>query len=155
MGQSSAGFFCPQCNTRRLFTCNEPNHVLHALLSLFLCGTWLVVWFLVAVQSRPYYCTVCGYSGSGQYLADPGRRARELVVAHQKPGKPRGFFQSPLFLLLALGIGVLCLMLFPLYIQWVLQPTTPAPAPSTPTPTQINRNANMNSNANTRKHNKR
>lgn len=31
---------------------HRPNHVLHAILTLFLCGTWALVWIIVALTTR-------------------------------------------------------------------------------------------------------
>jgi hypothetical protein len=30
-----------------------PNHVLHAILSLFTCGAWLIIWLIVALVDQP------------------------------------------------------------------------------------------------------
>ena len=30
----------------------QPNHLLHALLSLLLCGLWLIVWLLVVLETQ-------------------------------------------------------------------------------------------------------
>lgn len=77
MAKDQASFKCPQCGVYRLFTGERPNHVLHLLLTLFLCGAWFVPWIIISCQSRPMYCSTCGYSDNPFYLADPGRRFRE------------------------------------------------------------------------------
>lgn len=59
MNQTS--LFCPQCRQPRLFLQQTPNHILHLLVSVFLCGLWLPVWFLIAVTNdAPFLCSICG-----------------------------------------------------------------------------------------------
>lgn len=54
-------FFCPRCDAHRLFRAEAPNHVLHLLLTLFLCGAWLPVWILLGLMhGRSWQCTFCG-----------------------------------------------------------------------------------------------
>ena len=55
-------FFCPVCHQPRLFTKPAPNHLVHGLVSLFLCGLWIPVWIIAAIvnSSKPYRCTFCG-----------------------------------------------------------------------------------------------
>ena len=59
--------FCATCNQERLFTKPGMNHLVHALVSLFLCGLWLPIWILAAAAngSEPYRCVQCGSKASG------------------------------------------------------------------------------------------
>lgn len=51
---------CPTCRRQRLVVREQPNHVLHLLLSVVTLGLWLIVWFWLATTNRPWRCTVCG-----------------------------------------------------------------------------------------------
>lgn len=52
--------FCPTCQRQVLIQRDTPNHLVHALVSLFLCGLWIPVWLLVSIGSRPWLCSQCG-----------------------------------------------------------------------------------------------
>lgn len=56
--------FCPTCNTLRLFEKEGTSHLVHAIVSLFLCGLWIPIWILAALanSSQPARCTQCGAS---------------------------------------------------------------------------------------------
>lgn len=145
MGQRSTGYFCPQCKTNRMFVVNEPNHVLHALLSLFLCGTWLIVWLIVAAQQRLCVCSVCGFSDYGQYLADPGLRKRT-------PSQPSNTNNGLTFVAIAAFV-LLVFATTPLWLPQLVIWIAPAPEPTqtvTPRPTTAP-NTNALKNANTQK----
>jgi hypothetical protein len=63
--QEQAGLFCLRCQQHRLFvrTVTSPNHIAHLLASVFLCGLWLPVWFLIAAlgdKTSEWCCTQCG-----------------------------------------------------------------------------------------------
>lgn len=81
-----ASFHCPQCQQQRLFTRNGVNHVVHLLVTLFLCGLWLPVWIIIAASqsSNPYFCSSCGYSGTSGFLINPQRNAQNLLLAQQR-----------------------------------------------------------------------
>jgi hypothetical protein len=44
------------------------NHLLHLLISVFMCGFWLPIWLILAAcYSEPYRCTRCGQvQGNGR-----------------------------------------------------------------------------------------
>lgn len=52
--------WCPHCNSRVLGVADKPNHVLHAILSLFLVGLWLFVWAMICSFDREVRCSRCG-----------------------------------------------------------------------------------------------
>jgi len=54
--------YCKFCDQPRLCTRPGVNHLIHALVSLFLCGFWIPVWIFIAIAhaGTPYRCTVCG-----------------------------------------------------------------------------------------------
>lgn len=62
MSQQHHSYFCQHCHEQRLFVRQGTNHILHLLLTLLLCGTWLIVWLIVAAvnEGKPYLCTHCG-----------------------------------------------------------------------------------------------
>jgi hypothetical protein len=53
--------YCRDCGRNVLVRRTTPNHVLHLLVTLFLCGLWLPVWALIAVfGGGSWRCTQCG-----------------------------------------------------------------------------------------------
>lgn len=59
--------FCVYCQAptpSQMVTNPGPNHLVHALLSLFLCGLWLPVWLLIALLDKSagtfMHCMTCG-----------------------------------------------------------------------------------------------
>lgn len=55
--------FCKHCNDYRVFKKDPVNHILHLLLSLFLCGFWFPIWILIAISKglESPYCEQCGW----------------------------------------------------------------------------------------------
>lgn len=53
---------CPSCNQPRLFTKPGVSHLLHAILTLFLCGFWFPIWVLAGLvnAAQAYRCSQCG-----------------------------------------------------------------------------------------------
>jgi hypothetical protein len=56
--------YCPTCRQITLHARSGTNHVLHLLLTLFLCGFWLPVWILCSVKIGGWRCQTCGDTGS-------------------------------------------------------------------------------------------
>jgi hypothetical protein len=85
-----ASFQCPRCQQMRLFTRNGVNHILHLLVSLFLCGMWIPIWILVTATSsnNPYYCSTCGYANSPDILANPMRAEQRRLARELKRNTP-------------------------------------------------------------------
>lgn len=55
--------YCRQCRQQSLFTRPGFDHTLHLLLSVFLCGCWLPIWFVLALmRAESYRCTRCGWA---------------------------------------------------------------------------------------------
>ena len=86
MAIQQASFFCPVCQQQRLFTRQESvNHILHLLVTLFSCGLWAFVWFIITVSHNPrFHCSQCGHSDIYKYLANPNLRSQE---AQQNAGR--------------------------------------------------------------------
>lgn len=52
--------YCGRCKRYILARSQEPNHLLHAILSILFCP-WLLVWLVVAIKGgTPLRCTRCG-----------------------------------------------------------------------------------------------
>lgn len=62
--QEHLGNVCRQCNQRRMFvrTRHQTNHLVHALVTIFLCGLWLPVWIYLSYTETctPWRCSSCG-----------------------------------------------------------------------------------------------
>lgn len=54
--------YCDYCKCRVVTKRRAPNHTLHAILSLFLCGFWLPVWGAITLllANGPWRCKTCG-----------------------------------------------------------------------------------------------
>jgi hypothetical protein len=68
--------YCPNCRVYVLATREGMNHVLHLLLSVFLCGLWLPMWVLLTIvdgATATYQCGRCGSvtSSSGPAAVRP------------------------------------------------------------------------------------
>lgn len=50
---------CAACRRPTLHARPAPNHLVHAIVTFFMCGLWLPVWFL-ASQRGPWRCQTCG-----------------------------------------------------------------------------------------------
>lgn len=51
--------YCPRCEQYVAAIRNSPNHVLHGIMTLLVCGIWLPVWILCAI-GQSYHCPECG-----------------------------------------------------------------------------------------------
>jgi hypothetical protein len=53
--------YCSNCGKNTTFIENRLNHLLHAILSIFLLGTWLIVWLcLIIFKDKKTQCKTCG-----------------------------------------------------------------------------------------------
>jgi len=60
------------CSDFRPHLQDQPNHVLHAVLTFFTGGLWALPWIAFALQNRPARCAKCGtLRDAGQVLALP------------------------------------------------------------------------------------
>jgi hypothetical protein len=81
--------YCPRCKRPTLHVRSTPDvpHVLHLVVTLFLCGLWLPVWILHSIASgsgEPWRCTGCGM-GRGLF----GRvSSAKIVTLDVKPAGP-------------------------------------------------------------------
>jgi hypothetical protein len=62
MAEVQSQKFCRTCGKLTLHTRPGTNNLLHALVSLFLCGAWIPVWIIVGIVnvSRSPRCAQCG-----------------------------------------------------------------------------------------------
>lgn len=68
MAQQQAQMHCRLCQRPTLHTkvTQEPQHIIHFLISLFLCGCWIPIWIMLALQAssaaaaEPFRCSQCG-----------------------------------------------------------------------------------------------
>lgn len=74
--------FCQQCNRNTLHEADPVNHVLHFLISFFLCGLWIPVWILLALKQSggSGRCTMCGYQPSFRMGSVIGALAGVIVM---------------------------------------------------------------------------
>lgn len=61
MPSEMGSVYCQRCQRQTAATRKTPNHILHLLISLFMCGVWLPVWLLIATTSGHYRCNTCGF----------------------------------------------------------------------------------------------
>ena len=53
--------YCSYCKTRKRFRSEGVNHILHLLITLFLCGLWAPVWLAICMFDKgEAICTECG-----------------------------------------------------------------------------------------------
>jgi len=62
------------------------NHILHLLLSLFLCGLWLPIWIILSIVNStppPFRCSRCGQTmggGGGSHSKAIGHSSDDVYV---------------------------------------------------------------------------
>lgn len=54
--------YCRHCRRTVMAQRDGVNHILHLLLSLFLCGLWIPVWIFIIIfaANAAWFCPVCG-----------------------------------------------------------------------------------------------
>ena len=62
-GGSQQIYWCTPCQANTLHKRPAPNHVLHLLITLFLCGLWIPVWIVLAIGPVDWQCQQCGARG--------------------------------------------------------------------------------------------
>jgi hypothetical protein len=67
MPSEQAQLFCVTCQRYVLVQRPVPHHLVHALVTLFTCGGWGIVWLILSLGKSPWRCAYCG----GQRFADP------------------------------------------------------------------------------------
>jgi hypothetical protein len=79
MSTEEASGFCTYCNRWVLVRRERANHVLHALLTLFFCGLWLIPWALASIRIGGWGCAYCG-GGVSQINGSNTRSVLALAV---------------------------------------------------------------------------
>lgn len=84
--------YCPTCETETKCTSQGANHLLHAFLSIFTIGFWVLVWVgLTSAANKKWNCDECGAAVS----IAPFKRARRRAAwrtAFQIAGSGIGFY---------------------------------------------------------------
>lgn len=87
MSISESSRWCPSCEDYVLARSVGPNHLVHALVTLFLCGLWLPVWIIVCLtiddRSR---CTRCGLATD--LIDEPEREPKKRKVRVMAEAEP-------------------------------------------------------------------
>jgi hypothetical protein len=53
--------YCDNCGKETIFVENRRNHILHAILSIFTAGFWLIIWLcLIIFKDKKTQCKTCG-----------------------------------------------------------------------------------------------
>ena len=95
MEQASA--YCDQCEKQVLIQRpGGPNHILHLLMTIITGGIWLIIWFFVASESKPWRCNQCGKNlgggsngwgiAGGLLVKNPDNFEGNETVKYQKGG---------------------------------------------------------------------
>ena len=60
MPTQQSSFWCDHCEQEVLGVRQSCNHILHAAVTLFLCGLWIPVWLIASFRTEPFRCQTCG-----------------------------------------------------------------------------------------------
>ncbi len=60
MSTRQGSFPCAHCGDLTLHLQEQPNHILHAIITIFSCGLWCIVWMIDSSRQRPWRCSRCG-----------------------------------------------------------------------------------------------
>lgn len=76
-------FQCSACDKPTLFQRPKCNHLVHAIVSLFLCGLWIPVWIIAAhkASNGNWRCQTCGWSPDGTKAAAANAKSGGWVIA--------------------------------------------------------------------------
>jgi len=99
MPQIHGGGFCKHCNGQVLTVRTAPSHLAHALVSLFLLGLWLPIWFLITLCADDDRCTRCGSTvgkrTNGAIIVLAAFAVLSLAVVAFVVLRDQGFFDPP------------------------------------------------------------
>jgi hypothetical protein len=56
--------YCQRCQSNELHARPATNHLLHLIITVFLCGFWLPIWILSSLKIGGWRCQKCGTSPS-------------------------------------------------------------------------------------------
>jgi hypothetical protein len=88
MAEDTRGLYCVTCGKQTLHRrMGGVNHVLHAILTIFTCFLWGIVWVILAISANQgglaaYLCATCGTSFDGP------RAEAHYLAHHPAPPKP-------------------------------------------------------------------
>lgn len=52
--------YCTVCQRYVLASREAPSHLIHALVTLFTCCVWGIVWIIAWLNTKPWRCPHCG-----------------------------------------------------------------------------------------------
>lgn len=81
---------CAMCQRHVLARRRVPNHLIHGLAALFLCGLWVPVWIFVTLSSEkePWRCSLCGGAPSPFSPGAHGGAQRFPATGTRQPSDP-------------------------------------------------------------------
>src|SRR5262245_14877822 len=90
--------YCHSCKRQVLVRQETTNDVLYAILTIFSCGLWGIVWFFSSLTNRPWRCTACGMLAtvgdySGWIQQQQLRESRIYSEGLREPEKPPSIFE--------------------------------------------------------------
>jgi len=84
--------YCASCNRNTLHQRRTANHLAHGIVTLFLCGLWIPVWFIAAMSKGNYRCQTCGLEHTGALGPGPVNQTRFETVAEERSSLPLWIF---------------------------------------------------------------
>lgn len=60
MAFEETGGHCKPCGKRIILKRKGTNHILHAILSIFTLGFWVIIWIGSTIKFGGWYCSACG-----------------------------------------------------------------------------------------------
>lgn len=93
MGLEQIQWPCKMCQRYTLHTrhVQETPHLIHAIVTIFMCGCWLPIWIthslvvIARANSEPYRCSQCGFAAGALTSAEAAaqHQARAVGLAAQ------------------------------------------------------------------------
>lgn len=80
-GSNTKSLHCAQCNTVTTHVTDEPNHLLHLIISIITGGAWVIVWVLLILFSDDPKCSVCGRDGPSSIAKKTAGFGCFLIIA--------------------------------------------------------------------------
>lgn len=60
--------YCKTCKIVTLHSRPAPNHILHLLITILICGLWIPVWILSSMRIGGWRCQQCGSKSGGEAI---------------------------------------------------------------------------------------
>lgn len=119
---------CAKCDAVMPHNQPTPNHVVHAIVSVFLIGLWIPVWIFIALGSGKDVatCVKCG-----------NRRLPSGLATISSTDPPKADVRGLLITVALVAIVGAAALIYTLVSSWIYEPPSPSPRPTaeaTPTP---------------------